>query len=396
MKTNFDTLPQRKQTNCVKWDFLGERFGCTNDDDVIPLWVADMDFATPPEIMEALSNRITQGVYGYTILSDGFKTTVADWMNKRHGASVDPSWVTFSPGVVPGLINAIQAFTCVGDSVIIQPPVYYPFFMVVNDHKRSLVMNPLIETSQGYRIDFEDLQTKASLPHVKLMILCNPHNPIGRVYTYEELLKMGEICVRNGVKLVVDEIHADIVFTPHKHITFTNLPKEIRNQSVVLISPSKTFNLAGFQTSAAIIPNPSMLQAYQHQAEVNRTSTINCLGEIAMTIAYKECAYYVDELMEYLGKNKTYADETLKTRFPALKLSDLEGTYLLWVDFRKSSISLADLDRFLIEEAKIAVDYGHWFGEEGRGFIRINIACPLALLKEAFDRLETAMANYMA
>ncbi|MGB7594521.1 MAG: aminotransferase class I/II-fold pyridoxal phosphate-dependent enzyme, partial [Erysipelotrichaceae bacterium] len=220
------------------------------------------------------------------------------------------------------------------------------------------------------------------------------HNPVGRVFTYEELHKMGEICLRNNVKLVVDEIHADIVFKPHKHITFTNLPKEIRDQSVVLISPSKTFNLAGFQTSAAIIPNQEMLEAYRHQAEINRTGSINCMGEVAMCAAYDQCAYYVDELMEYLAANKSFAEETVRDRFPSLKLIDLEGTYLLWVDFRKADIPLSDLDRFLIEEAKIAVDYGHWFGEEGLGFIRINIACPKHLLAEAFDRLETAMAKY--
>jgi len=394
MRTNFDTLPQRKQTNCVKWDFLGERFGCKTDADVIPLWVADMDFATPPEIMEALSKRVTQGVYGYTIISECFNKSVSNWMNKRHGATVDPSWITFSPGVVPGLINAIQAFTSEGDGVIIQPPVYYPFFMVVNDHKRKLVMNQLIETENGYVIDFADLEKKAALPNVKLMILCNPHNPVGRVFTYEELQQMGEICIKNGVKLVVDEIHADIVFKPHKHVTFTNLPAVIRNQSVVLISPSKTFNLAGFQTSAAIIPNKEMLDAYQHQAEINRTGSINCMGEVALCAAYDQCAYYVDELLEYLTANKSFAEEKIRDRFPFLKLIDLEGTYLLWVDFRKAQIPLADLDRFLIEEAKIAVDYGHWFGDKGLGFIRINIACPKHMLAEAFDRLESAMAKY--
>ncbi len=394
MKTNFDRLPQRKQTNCVKWDYLNERFGCEDGDDVIPLWVADMDFTTPPEIIDALSKRINAGVFGYTILSDHFNTSVSDWMNRRHDAQVDPTWVLFSPGVVPGLINAILAFSKEGDSVIIQPPVYYPFFMVVNDHKRKLIENPLIETETGYVIDFDDLEKKASLPNVKLMILCNPHNPVGRVFTTEELTKMGDICIRHGIKMIVDEIHADIVFNPHKHVAFTNLPKAIHNQSVVLISPSKTFNLAGFQTSAAIIPNPELRETYQKQAELSRITNINCMGEIALTTAYEECGYYVDELIEYLGKNRVFAETTIKSKFPELKLFALEGTYLLWIDFRKTKIPLNDLDRFLLEDAKLAVDYGHWFGKEGEGFIRLNIACPKSLLTEAFDRLESALAKY--
>ena len=394
MRTNFDVLPQRKQTNCVKWDYLNQRFGCKEEDDVIPLWVADMDFPTPPEIIEALAKRVQQGVFGYTIVSDTFGETVAGWMLKRHGALLDPAWITFSPGVVPGLIHAIQAYTEVGEGVIIQPPVYYPFFMVVNDHQRELIMNPLLETEEGYRIDFEDLENKASLAHVKLMILCNPHNPVGRVFTYDELTRMGEICVRNGVKLVVDEIHADIVFKPNQHITFTNLPEEIRKHSVVLISPSKTFNIAGFQTSAVLIVDPLMREKFMRASEINRTGSINCMGEIALESAYNQCEYYVDELMEYLGENKRCAQEILESRFSDLKFSPMEGTYLLWVDMRNSKIPLTDLDRFLIQEAKIAVDYGHWFGDEGLGFIRINIACPKALIIEAFSRLEIAMTNY--
>ncbi|MHC1735762.1 MAG: MalY/PatB family protein [Erysipelotrichaceae bacterium] len=391
MRTNFDHLPSRKKTNCTKWDDLQKRFGCLSDADVLPMWVADMDFPTPPEIVEELTKRISHGVYGYTMVSDSFSTTVSNWMKTRHSAIVDPSWVKFSPGVVPGIANAIQAFSNEGDGVIIQPPVYYPFFSVVEDNQRKLVFNPLIETDRSYRIDFDDLRIKASRPDVKLMILCNPHNPVGRVFTREELMEIGEICLANEVKLIVDEIHADIVFTPHVHVSFLTLPEDIRNNSIVLISPSKTFNLAGFQTSAVMIPDTELRAKYQRRSEITRTTSIGCCGETALEAAYNRCAYYADELVEYLAENKRYCEEQLAVRFPELTLFDLEGTYLLWIDFRRAKIELDDLDRFMIEDVKVAVDYGHWFGEEGRGFIRLNIACPKALLVEAFDRLDKAM-----
>jgi cystathionine beta-lyase len=394
MHTNFDDMPQRKNTNSVKWDALVEVFGSRPEDDVIPLWVADMDFPTPPEITEALSRRISEGAFGYTILSASFGSTIAYWMRNRHGASIDPTWVSFSPGVVTGLINAVLAFSNEGEGVLIQPPVYTPFHNVVKDHNRRLVLNPLIETKSSYRIDFEDFEAKASLSDVKLFILCNPHNPVGRVFTYEELVRMGEICVRHNVVMVVDEIHADIVFKPHRHITFTNLPEQIYRQGIVLISPSKSFNLAGFQTSAVIIPDEKLRSSYIRQTELTCTHHINCMGEIALTAAYDKCGYYVDELMEYLTLNKQYAESILVERFPSLSLFTCEGTYLLWIDFRKTGIPISDLDRFLIEEAKIAVDPGHWFGDEGTGFIRINIACPKSVLAEAFDRLRKAMDGY--
>ncbi len=393
MTHDFNTFPNRKNTACVKWDAIPAVFGVKKDDDVIPFWVADMDFKCPQPIIEALKQRVEHGIFGYTMVSDEFKGSVVRWMKKRHETTVESSWVRFSPGVLHGLSNAILALSQAGDKVIIQTPVYYPFNSIIEETGRVIAENPLIEQQGTYLMDFEDLEVKASDPKTSLLILCNPHNPVGRVYTKAELLKVAEICDKHHVTVLADEIHADLIFKPYTHVSFMSLPDAFRNKALVFISPSKTFNLAGLQTSSVIIPDSSKQKAYDLSAAKTRTTGINVFGETAMVAAYDHCESYVDELMAYLSDNLAYVRETLKTRFPTLSLFEPQGTYLLWIDFRNSGILGKDLEAFMSQSVKIGVDDGSWFGEAGTGFIRFNIACPKALITEAFDRLEKAFLS---
>ncbi len=387
---NFDHIPSRKNTNSVKWDNLEKMFKVNPTDDVLPFWVADMDFECPEPIVEALKARVDQKVFGYTLVSDRFNQSVVDWMKRRHGAWIDPKNVRFSPGVLSGLRNAILAFSKKGDGVILQTPVYYPFKSIILDSEREVIENPLIERAGHYELDLNDLREKAAQSNAKLMILCNPHNPVGRVYTQAELTGIAEICLKYKITLLSDEIHCDLIFQPYKHRTYLNLPGVYKNTAVVFVSPSKTFNLAGFKTAAVILPDETHRAAYDKMAAITHTIGINVFGETALCAAYDECEGYVDDLMAYLTENLNFVRNTLRLRFPQLTLFEPEGTYLLWIDFRNSGIDPKDLSHFMSHQARIAVDDGAWFGAKGEGFIRLNIACPQALLKEAFDRLEVA------
>jgi len=393
MSVNYDKIPTRKNTNCVKWDGLPKMFKVQNDQDVLPFWVADMDFDCPQPISDALRERVDHGIFGYTLISDHFSESVVSWMKRRHGSWIDPLSVRFSPGVLHGITNAILACSKKGDGVILQTPVYYPFNSIILDNEREIIENPLLEKEGHYEIDFEDLKKKASQRNAKLMILCNPHNPIGKVFSLEELNKIAEICLKNKIILLSDEIHSDLIYEPYKHITMMNLPGIYKNRSMVFISPSKTFNLAGLQTSAVIIPDEQLRMTYDKAASLTRTTGINVFGETALCAAYDLCEKDVDELMDYLTKNLEYVRSSLKTRFPQLRLFEPEGTYLLWIDFRNSGIEAKELLSFMSHKARLAIDDGSWFGSAGAGFIRLNIACPKSQLSEAFDRLESAFKS---
>lgn len=387
---NFDVLPERIGTNCTKWDHCANRFGHEYSDPLIPLWIADMDFKTPPEIIEALQKRIEKGVFGYTSLSEDFGTAVSGWLKKRHQVDVDHTWIRFTPGVMPGISNIIRAFSKAGDGVIIQPPVYYPFFSVVTDAERKLVFNLLIEDGMTYKIDFEDLEEKAKRPDTKIMIVCNPHNPVGRVWTRAELQKMGQICLDHQVLMIVDEIHADIVYKPYVHQCFLGMPSPLRDNSFVMISPSKSFNLAGLQTAAVIIPDASKSGIYRQFSEKAKTNGVNCLGELALVTAYTQCEYYVDQLLDYLEENRLFIENFLRCELPDIMPYRSEGTYLMWLDLRKSGVDLGEIESFILKKAHLAVDFGSWFGENGNGFIRVNYACPKYFLEMALINLKIA------
>jgi len=393
MTHDFTAFPKRLNTNSVKWDGMPGLFKVKPEDDLLPFWVADMDFTCPKPVIEALKARVEHGIFGYTLVSDDFKRSVCGWMAKRHQAEVKPEWIRFSPGVLHGLSNAIEALSEEGDGVLIQTPVYYPFRSIVEGANRLVIENPLIEKAGTYTMDFEDLARKAADPKTKLIILCNPHNPISRVYTREELLALAKICAQNHVTVLADEIHADLIFKPYKHVSFMSLPDEFKLKALVFVSPSKTFNLAGLQTSAVIIPDETARLAYDKAAAHSRTTGINVFGETALVSAYDQCESYVDELMDTLSQNLEFVRTTLKTRFPQLSLFEPQGTYLLWIDFRQSGIALDHLESFMSQTAKLAVDAGSWFGQAGAGFVRLNIACPISQIEAAFDRLEDAFKS---
>lgn len=390
---DFDHLPSRKNTNSVKWDHLEKLFKVNKEDDVLPFWVADMDFECPAPIVDALKERVDQKIFGYTLISDRFNESVVNWMKRRHGAWIDPKAVRFSPGVLSGIRNAILAFSKKGDGVILQTPVYYPFKSIILANEREVIENPLIEKNGQYALDLEDLKQKASQSNAKLMILCNPHNPVGRVYTQDELTGIAEICLKYKITLLSDEIHCDLIFHPYKHRTYLNLPGVYKNTALIFISPSKTFNLAGLQTAALIISDENLRNAYDKMASITHTNGINVFGETALCAAYDHCETYVDDLMGYLSENLSFVRNTLRLRFPQLTLFEPEGTYLLWIDCRNSGIDPKDLGHFMSHQAKIAIDDGAWFGTKGAGFIRLNIACPRSLLIEAFNRLEKAFKS---
>ncbi len=393
MSVDHTKLPCRRNTNSVKWDALPNVFKVDPKADVLPFWVADMDFECPKPIIDALHVRVDHGVFGYTLVSDHFKQSVSSWMLHRHQCHIENAWVEFSPGVLKGITNAILALSNVKDQVIIQTPVYYPFKSIVKDVSRIIVENPLIEKEGAYLIDFDDLEKKASDPLTKLMILCHPHNPISKVFTQEELQKIFEICERHDVVILSDEIHQDIVYPPFEHISVMRFDDRYRNNTLCFISPSKTFNLAGLQTSAVIIKDPIKHEAYNQAAQKTHSNMINVFGETALCAAYDHCAKDVDELIKYLQSNIEFVRQQLASRFPKLYLFEPQGTYLLWIDFRQSGILAQDLPEFMSKKVKIAVDDGSWFGEKGAGFVRLNIACPQSMLQEAFDRLEKAFQS---
>ena len=393
---DFDRIPKRIGTNCTKWDNNLKTWGDKWTNDMIPMWIADMDFESPPEIIDALSDRINKGVFSYTTISLSFGQTVSNWLNKRFNIKIEPSWINFSPGVMPGISNIIQALSKVGEGVIIQPPVYYPFFSVVRNNNRVLVFNNLIETDGSYCIDFADLRAKAAVSETKIMIICNPHNPVGRVWRRDELEKMGTICLENNVLMIVDEIHSDIIYKPFKHVSFMTMPEKIRNNSIVLMSPSKTFNLAGLQTSAVIISNERIRKIFCLQSEITKTNSINCLGELALETAYNQCEYYADELLDYLEINRQMIYDFISKQIPTIKAFNSEGTYLMWIDMRSTGISNDEIEVFMINDAKIAVDLGEWFGETGKGFIRLNFACPRSILIKALFNIKYALDERMS
>ncbi len=384
MNYNFDEVINRKGTFSSKWDNVGARVG---NPDALPMWVADSDFRCPQPVLDALSKHLEHGILGYTYLVPEFAKATQNWVFKRHGWEIDTSWVSSSSGIVPVLNTMVQAFTEPGDEVIIQQPVYYPFMNAIVDNGRVVSSNSLELKNGRYEINFDDLECRARNPKAKLMILCSPHNPVGRVFTKDELKRIGTICVKNNVVLVSDEIHSDLVFPGHKHIPMASVSPEIAANTVTAIAPSKTFNMAGLRTSGVIIPNQEIAKKLTAQFGKNRTVGLGILGLIGYIAAYDECSDYADQLVQYLYSNVDYLDGFLKAKTPKIKLVHPEGTYLMWLDCRELGLNNKELDDFVIHKSKVAVDSGYWFGCEGNGFMRMNIACPKATLKQGLEQI---------
>lgn len=387
---NFHQPIERTNTDSFKWDDLKRIFGVS---DVLPMWVADMDFAAPDSVISALNSRVEHGVFGYTMQSDMYNQAVADWMKSRHRWSIDKEWIVFCPGVVPALSFIVQAFTEPGDKVAIQTPVYPPFYSVVTDHGRELVQNPLKEQDGYYTMDLEALEQSLD-DQVKLFILCSPHNPVGRVWRREELEAVAKLCMERGILMVSDEIHADLVYEEGTHIPFASLSEEIQENCIICTAPSKTFNIAGLNTSNIIIPNDSIRRRFKKTLELYHVNSISTLGSAATQAAYNDGKAWLDEALVYMKANMEYVSEYLGEHIPEIKTRVPEATYLMWLDFRALQMSPDDLEQFLLNKAKLALNKGSAFGKEGEGFMRLNIACSRSLVEEAMNRLDQAVQEW--
>ena len=382
---DFDKIVERRNTDCLKFDAAVRR---GYPADILPLWVADMDFPTAPPVLEALNQRTNHGVFGYTEADpDRFFSVLHAWFLAQHRWEIQKEWLLQTPGVVFALAMAVKAYTQQEDAVLIQQPVYYPFTEVILDNGRRRVSNDLVLRGGRYEIDFADFEEKIVANHVKLFLLCSPHNPVGRVWTKEELERIAEICRKHHVIVVADEIHEDFVWSGHLHIPFASLGEEAANYSVTCTSPSKTFNLAGLQVSNIFIPNFELRRKLKHEINSAGYSQLNTLGLTACEAAYRDGLPWLEELKAYLQQNIEYTRNFLRQNLPQVRLIEPEGTYLLWLDFRNLGISNAALEELIIKKAGLWLDSGAIFGAAGKGFQRINAACPRAVLEEALQRM---------
>lgn len=390
IKYDFDKVIDRSNNYSSKWDELEKVFG---REDLLPMWVADMDFMSPKPVIDAIVARAKQGIYGYTSRPESYFESVAKWMRKRHNWEVKTDWMIFTPGVVPALSFIVNAFTNPGDKVIVQPPVYYPFFRVIEDNGRRVVNNPLLFKDGRYTMDFEDLEKKVKDPLVKLLFLCSPHNPVGRVWSKEELEKLGRICIDNNVLIISDEIHQDILYPGIRHTPFASISEEFALNSITCTSPSKTFNLAGLQTSTIIIPNKIYREVYRSFMERIHLLRNNVFGLVALEAAYTHGEEWLDQFLEYLEGNLRTLTEGMEKDIPQIKIIKPEGTYLAWMDCGDLSLDSKQLNDFMINKARLALDDGEWFGLGGKGFQRINLACPRVYINEALSRLKKAVSQ---
>ncbi len=386
---DFDTVIDRKNTNSLKYDFAARR---GKPEDIMPLWVADMDFRVSQKILDAIHARVEHGIFGYSEVQEGYFEALQQWMKEKHGWKIERRWLVKTPGVVFAIAMAVQAYTKPGDAVLIQKPVYYPFGEVIEDNHRKLVDNTLVLGADGaYHMDLEDFEQKVVEHQVKLFLLCNPHNPVGRVWTEEELKSIGEICSKHDVIVVSDEIHMDFVFEGHHHQVFADLCEEFGNRTITCTSPSKTFNLAGLQVSNILISNQKLRQQFRKQIDAAGYSQLNTLGLTACEAAYRYGAEWHEELMKYLSDNIRYLREFLKSNLPKIKLIEPEGTYLAWLDFRDLVMTEEEREDLIVRKAGLWLDSGVMFGPAGEGFERINVACPRAILVKALWKLENAI-----
>lgn len=383
---DFDEIIDRKNTDSIKHDRLKAIFGT---EDVIPMWVADMDFKTPDFIMRKVRKRAEHEVLGYSFRGENFYQAVMNWLKKRHQWEVKKEWITFSPGVVPALTLLVNSFTQPGDKIIVQSPVYFPFFTSIQNTGRQLINNELKLTNGKYYIDFDDLKKQID-SRTKMILLCSPHNPVGRVWTKEELLQLGQICLQNDILIVADEIHSDIIFNAYKHTPIAALSEEIANITISTYAPSKTFNLAGMSTSVLVIPNKKLKIKYENYLGDFHLNMGNIFGSVALEAAYEEGESWLNEMIAYIEKNTSLVREFALKHKDKLELVEPEATYLLWLDFRKLKLDDDELKNFIIKKAKLGLNPGAMFGSGGEGFQRMNVACPSSVVKQALQQLESA------
>jgi cystathionine beta-lyase len=384
MNYNFDEIIERRGTDSLKYDFARER---GMPEGLLPLWVADMDFKSPPAVLKALEEASRRGLFGYSMPGDAYYEALRGWFLRRFQYEIDRGWVVQSPGVVFALAAAVRAFTEEGGGVLIQRPVYYPFTNVIRANNREIINNPLRLEDGAYHIDFEDFERKIAQNNVKLFILCSPHNPVGRVWRREELSRMGEICLKHGCCVAADEIHCDFVFPGREHTVFAGISPEFAENTLLCTAPSKTFNLAGLQISNIVIPNKELRRRFQREIRKTGYDEPSLFGLAACRAAYESGEEWIGALLEYLTGNLDFLREFLREKLPRVKLIEPEGTYLIWLDFRDFGLSARELDDQIVNRAGLWLDGGTMFGAEGAGFQRVNIACTRSLLEEALSRL---------
>ena len=388
MKYDFSQVIERNNTLSIKYDFAKER---KKPSGLLSLWVADMDFPVAQEIKDALIERCNHGIFGYSEVKTPYYEVIAKWYQEKFNWSTKKQWLVKTPGVVAAIANAIRAFTNIGDAVLIQKPVYYPFFLTIEDNQRKVVNNSLVYKNGRYEMDFVDFEEKIISHKVKLFVLCSPHNPVGRVWNKEELLKLGDICLKHKVIVVADEIHADFVYQGHQHQVFANLKTDYQEITVTCTAPSKTFNIAGLQVSNIFIANENLRKKFKQELKKTANADINVMGLIACQAAYSQGEDWLRQVKIYIAENLEYVKTFLRDNLPQVKLVEPEGTYLLWLDFRELNLTEEELEDLIINKAKLWLDGGTMFGAEGVGFQRINIACPQKILIQAFTQLKEAL-----
>lgn len=382
MKYDFDEVISRRGTLSYKWD-------SATDAEVLPLWVADMDFRTSPAIIEALQRRVAHGIFGYTRVPDAYYQAVTNWFARRHGWNIQREWMIYTSGVVPAVSAVIKALTVPGDKVLVQTPVYNCFFSSIRNNGCTLAASPLLRVGNTWQMDFEDLERKASDPDVKVFLLCNPHNPVGRVWTREELLKAGEICSRHGVTVVSDEIHCELVYPGHAYTPFASISGDFSARAIVCISPSKAFNIAGLQIANIVVPDEEVRRKIDKAININEVCDVNPFGVTATIAAYTEGEEWLNQLLVYLQTNYKWMQDYCRTHLPDFPISDLEGTYLVWMDCSILHKTSDVLEQELLDESKLWLNAGTMYGAEGEGFMRWNIACPRSVLAEGLERFRS-------
>lgn len=386
MNYNFDEIIDRKGTNSVKWDGVEGRWG---RNDLIPMWVADMDFRTAPFVVEALKKRLEHEVLGYTFACKEWAESIINWLKERHGWAIREEMLTFTPGIVRGLAFTIQCFTEIGDKVMVMPPVYHPFFLVSQKNKREVVFSPLVLRDGQYYIDFD--RFRRDVQGCKLFILSNPHNPGGRVWTKEELSQIADICYESGTLVISDEIHADLTLPPYKHPSFALISEKARMNSLVFMSPSKAFNMPGLASSFAIIENDDIRRLFHNYMEASEFCEGHLFAYLGVAAAYSNGTEWLDQVVTYIKGNVDFTEDYLKEYIPAIKMIRPQASYLIFLDCRELRLTQKELSRLFVEDAHLALNDGTTFGKEGEGFMRLNIACPRTTLEQALKQLEQAV-----
>jgi cysteine-S-conjugate beta-lyase len=389
MAWNFDEEIQREGTSSVKYDLRKEIFGAK---DVIPMWVADMDFRTPDFIISSLEKRLDQGILGYSFRPPEYNQSIADWLRIRQDWTIQKEWICFSPGIVPALNFCTLAFTAPGDEIIVQPPVYFPFFSAIESHGRKLIYNRLMESDGKWEMDFDSLASSIT-EKTRMIMISNPHNPVGRAWSKEELSRLAGICMKNEILIISDEIHSDLILPGYKHTPIASLSELVASKTVTLIAPSKTFNIAGLSTSSVIISDPALRKSFNRVVEGLHVTNGNIFGTIASISAYTNGHAWLDELLAYINENVDFVENYCREMIPEIKTVRPEATYMIWLDCRKFGMPGKDLQKFFVEKAGIGMNEGSTFGPGGEGFMRMNVGTTRKTVKTAMEQIEKAVSE---